>query len=92
MIPHQLSDIFSSFDEDDFDLNIIKVEHLGDKFIVNLLLQFRNDRQETVSQNWIIEASGHRRNRISFDFIPSNRLLLVKPGAQDEQDRTQAKQ
>jgi hypothetical protein len=70
MVPQELRDILGGRDDDDFDFYIRKVAHHGEKFVIDLHLQYVNDHNETVYQTWTIEAFGHRTNRISFEFIP----------------------
>jgi hypothetical protein len=69
VLPKELDKIFNEFDEDDFELYITKADFSGDNFIIDFVLDVQdiNDRGE-ISQNWSIEAIGHRKNQISFDF------------------------
>ena len=71
MLPKKLEDIFSEFDEDDFNLYITKADYSGDNFLVDfeLTVQDINERGG-ISQKWTIEAIGHRKNHVSFDFAP----------------------
>ncbi|SHF95349.1 hypothetical protein [Flavisolibacter ginsengisoli] len=69
MFPKELEDIFSKFDEDDFDLYITRADFSGDNFITDFTLNVQDiNERGGISQNWTIKVAGHRKNHVSFDF------------------------
>lgn len=69
MLPKELEDIFSEFDEDDFDLYISRADFSGDNFVIDFTLNVQDiNERGGISQKWTIEAAGHRKNHVSFDF------------------------
>jgi hypothetical protein len=69
VLPKELKDIFNEFDEDDFDLYITRADFSGDSFILDFALTVQDiNERGGISQKWTIEAVGHRKNHVSFDF------------------------
>jgi len=72
VLPKELEDIFSEFDEDDFYLYITKADFSGENFIIEVALTVQNiNERGGISRKWRIEAMGHRKNHVSFDFANS---------------------
>lgn len=69
MLPKELDDIFQEYSEDDFNLCITKVEYSTEDLIIDFLLDVQdiNDKGKII-QEWTINAAGHRKNNLSFDF------------------------
>lgn len=71
MLPKELEDIFEDYDKDDFNLYVTKVDYSGNHFIIDIALDVQNINDKgSITQRWTIQASGHRKNHISFDFAP----------------------
>ena len=71
MLPKELDDIFEEYTEDDYNLYVTKADYSGDIFLIDFGLDVQNinDKSE-FKQKWTLQASGHRKNHISFDFAP----------------------
>jgi hypothetical protein len=69
MFPKELNTIFEEYIEDEYNFYVTKAEVVTD----NLIVEFRinllayGDRK-AVTQQWAIEAIGHKKNHISFDY------------------------
>lgn len=75
MIPKKLADIFTEFDEDDFDLYITRVDFSSDNFIIDFSIDVQNINQTgSIQQKWKVEAAGHRKNHVSLN--QSNFLII----------------
>jgi hypothetical protein len=72
VVPKELKDIFEEYSEDDYNLCITRVDYSTEKFIVDFLLAVENINDKgPITQNWTITATGHRKNKLSFDYEPS---------------------
>ena len=68
MLPKELEDIFSEFDEDDFDLYMTRADFSGDNFVIDFAFTVQDiNERGGISQKWTIEAAGDRKNHVSFD-------------------------
>ena len=69
MLPKELDVIFEEYTEDDYNLYVTKADYSGDIFLIDFALDVQdiNDKGE-INQKWTIEAAGHRKNHVSFDF------------------------
>ena len=71
MLPEELQNIFNEFDEDYFSLYVTRASDSTDKFIIDFILTVQDiNERGGMSQKWTIEATGHIRNSLSFDFAP----------------------
>ena len=69
MLPKELDDIFEEYTEDDYNLYVTKANYSGEIFLIDFALDVQdiNEKGE-ISQKWTIEATGHRKNHVSFGF------------------------
>ena len=70
MLPKDLEDILDRFTEDDIYIYIKKIEHATTDFIIDITVEVRQ-YPESIFQQWMITATNHRKNRISFESAPS---------------------
>ena len=80
MLPKELDEIFEEYTEDDFNLYITKIDYSTDNFIFDFRLEVQdiNDKGE-INQTWSVVASGHRKNKMSFDFEPFIKIETAHP-------------
>jgi hypothetical protein len=71
VLPKELDDIFEEYTEDDYNLYVTKADYSGDIFLIDFALDVQdiNDKGE-INQKWTVQASGHRKNHVSFNFAP----------------------
>ena len=68
MIPEELAKIFEEYDYDDLKLYIRKVDFYSDIFTFNVEIKTdANGYQASLGEEWIVNVTGQRENRISFD-------------------------
>lgn len=71
MLPKELDDLFDEYTSDDYLLYVTRVEDITDNFIIDFALDVQNINDKgAIFQRWRIEAVGHRKNHVSFDFAP----------------------
>lgn len=67
MLPKELNDILEEYAEDEYNLYVTKVDYSGDNLFIDFVLQVQNINHKGASiQRWTIEASGEKKNHISF--------------------------
>jgi hypothetical protein len=80
VLPKELEEIFEEYSEDDYNLCITRVDYSTENFTVDFLLAVDNvDDKGAINQSWTITASGHRKNKLSFDYEPSIEIKSEHP-------------
>ncbi len=68
MIPEALAKIFEEYDYEDMELYIKKVDFYSDIFAFNIEIKAdETGYQASLGEEWIVNVTGQKENRISFD-------------------------
>ncbi len=80
MLPIELENIFSEFDEDDFNLNISSLNYSGDIFSVDFSLDVKDiNERGGISQKWTIEAIGQSKHVVSLGYASYLKVTIDHP-------------